>query len=94
MGYTNFNMRLDDGLRGRAYPIFEHYGITPSQAVRMFFNQVANTGQIPLSFDWADKIPNQTTINAIKEVENGEVEKLGNIDEAIQAMQEIALEKH
>ncbi|QIW15245.1 addiction module antitoxin [Pasteurellaceae bacterium RH1A] len=53
MDYTNFNMRLDNNLRGRAYPILEQYGLTPSQAVRMFFNQIANTGKIPLSFDWA-----------------------------------------
>ncbi|WLF84041.1 type II toxin-antitoxin system RelB/DinJ family antitoxin [Moraxella sp. ZY210820] len=28
------------------------YGLTPSQAVRMFFNQIAQTGKVPLSFDW------------------------------------------
>ena len=55
MNYTNFNMRLDNELRGRAYPILEQYGLTPSQAVRMFFNQIAQTGKVPLSFDWADK---------------------------------------
>ncbi|WP_256692871.1 type II toxin-antitoxin system RelB/DinJ family antitoxin, partial [Histophilus somni] len=36
-------MRLDNDLRGRAYPILEQYGLTPSQAVRMFFNQIAQT---------------------------------------------------
>lgn len=55
MSYTNFNMRLDNNLRGRAYPILEQYGLTPSQAVRMFFNQIAETGKVPLSFDWASK---------------------------------------
>lgn len=54
MDYTNFNMRLDNNLRGRAYPVLEQYGLTPSQAVRMFFNQIAQTGKVPLSFDWAD----------------------------------------
>lgn len=55
MSYTNFNMRLDNNLRGRAYPILAQYGLTPSQAVRMFFNQIAETGKVPLSFDWANK---------------------------------------
>lgn len=56
MSYTNFNMRLDDELRNKAYPILETYGLTPSQAVRMFFNQIAQTGKVPLSFDWAQNI--------------------------------------
>ncbi|MBR4876748.1 MAG: type II toxin-antitoxin system RelB/DinJ family antitoxin, partial [Rhodocyclaceae bacterium] len=50
MSYTNFNMRLDDNLRHRAWPVLEQYGLTPSQAVKMFFNQIAQTGKIPLSF--------------------------------------------
>lgn len=54
MGYSNFNMRLDNDLRNSAYPVLEKYGLTPSQAVKMFFNQIAQTGKVPLSFDWAD----------------------------------------
>lgn len=54
MSYSNFNMRLDDNLRNNAYPVLEKYGLTPSQAVKMFFNQIAQTGKVPLSFDWAD----------------------------------------
>ncbi len=72
MSYTNFNMRLDDKLRSSAYPIFEEYGLTPSQAVRMFFNQVGKTGKIPLSFDWAEScslshIPNQKTLESLQQ---------------------------
>lgn len=37
MSHTNFNMRLDNDLRQKAYPVLEQYGLTPSQAVRMFF---------------------------------------------------------
>lgn len=54
MGYSNFNMRLDDSLRNSTYPVLEKYGLTPSQAVKLFFNQIAQTGKVPLSFDWAD----------------------------------------
>lgn len=67
MGYSNFNMRLDDDLRADVYPILEQYGLSPSQAVRMFFNQIARTGKIPLSFDWAEiPTPNSETAQAIR----------------------------
>lgn len=77
MSYTNFNMRLDNNLRGRAYPILAQYGLTPSQAVRMFFNQIAETGKVPLSFDWANK-PDELSENgkrllaeSIADIKNG-----------------------
>ncbi|MBB5150619.1 type II toxin-antitoxin system RelB/DinJ family antitoxin [Histophilus somni] len=93
MDYTNFNMRLDNDLRGRAYPILEQYGLTPSQAVRMFFNQIAQTGKIPLSFDWAE---NQTLTpkaaarlrQTEQEFANGEFERFYSLDELNQAIKE------
>lgn len=88
MSYTNFNMRLDDELRANAYPVLEQYGLTPSQAVRMFFNQIASTGKIPLSFDWA--APNSITIAAIEAAERGEVTSYNTPEEAAKAMLEIA----
>ncbi|MDU8924324.1 type II toxin-antitoxin system RelB/DinJ family antitoxin [Pasteurellaceae bacterium LIM206] len=75
MGYTNFNMRLDNELRASAYPVFEQYGLTPSQAVRMFFNQVAKTGKLPLSLDFGyapiNHEKNPVTMQAVAEVESG-----------------------
>ena len=90
MSYTNFNMRLDDELRASAYPVLEQYGLTPTQAVRMFFNQIANTGKVPLSLNWASKEPNQTTIEAIHSVERGELETYASAEEAMQVMLAIA----
>lgn len=87
MEYTNFNMRLDNDLRGRAYPILEQYGLTPSQAVRMFFNQIAQTGKVPLSFDWAvqERVPSEKLLKAIAELENGQTTTYNNLDEFVQA---------
>ena len=95
MNYTNFNMRLDNELRGRAYPVLEQYGLTPSQAVRMFFNQIAQTGKVPLSFDWADKqilTPKATARLRQTEQEfiDGEFERFDSLDDLNQAMAEIA----
>lgn len=94
MGYTNFNMRLEDSLRAEVYPILEQYGLTPSQAVRMFFNQIAKTGKVPLTLDWASKIPNKATLEAIRELESGGGLSYSSPEEAAQAMPIMAGEEH
>lgn len=67
MKTTNFNMRLDKELRDKAFPVFERYGLSASQAFRLFLNQVAETNQIPLSFDYAATVPNTETTEAIRQ---------------------------
>jgi len=32
--------------------VFESYGLTPSQAIKLFLTQVAQTNQVPLSFEY------------------------------------------
>lgn len=95
MNYTNFNMRLDNELRQKAYPILELYGLTPSQAVRMFFNQIAQTGKVPLSFDWASE-PHKLSKNgekmlqeSIADIENGRY-SIHTADEMINGLAELA----
>ena len=48
MSSINFNIRMDKSLKERTFPIIESYGLTPAQAVKLFFNQIANTRIIPL----------------------------------------------
>lgn len=67
MSTTNFNLRLDKELRDRAFPVFEQYGLSAAQAFRLFLNQVAQTQQIPLSFDYAASVPNEKTAQAIRQ---------------------------
>lgn len=55
MATTNFNLRLEQELRDRAFLVFERYGLSASQAFKLFLNQVAETNKIPLSFDYAEK---------------------------------------
>ena len=52
MSTTNYNIRLDHELKEKAFSVFESYGLTPSQAIKLFLNQVAETNSIPLSFDY------------------------------------------
>lgn len=52
MTTTNYNIRLDQELKDKAFAVFESYGLTPSQAIKLFLTQIADTHTIPLSFDY------------------------------------------
>lgn len=52
MTTSNYNIRLDQELKERAFSVLESYGLTPSQAIKLFLNQVAETNTVPLSFDY------------------------------------------
>lgn len=56
MTTTNYNVRLDRDLKDRAFSVIESYGLTPSQAIRLFLNQIADTNEVPLSFDYQPKL--------------------------------------
>ena len=80
MTTTNYNIRLDQDLKDRACPVLESYRQTPSQAIRLFLNQVADTNAVPLSFDYQPKL-NAQTIAAIAEIASGEGTKYDNFDD-------------
>ena len=68
MSSVSYNIRLDQGLRDRAFSVFESYGLAPSQAIKLFLTQVADTRAVPLSFDHhAKEIPNAETRAAMEE---------------------------
>ena len=60
MTTSNYNIRLDQELKERAFSVLESYGLTPSQAIKLFLNQVAETNTVPLSFDY-QAVPNVIT---------------------------------
>ena len=80
MTTTNYNIRLDQDLKDRSFSVLESYGLTPSQAIRLFLNQVADTNAVPLSFDYQPKL-NAQTIAAIAEIASGESTKYDNFDD-------------
>lgn len=62
------NVYLDTNLKAQAKDIYKQYGLTLSDAVNMFLAQsVFNQG---LPFDL--KIPNDETLQAMKDVETGD----------------------
>ena len=64
MSTTNYNIRLDQELKEKAFSVFESYGLTPSQAIKLFLNQVAETNSVPLSFDYNSK-PSNSALQAV-----------------------------
>ena len=92
MSAINFNIRMDESLKERAFPVIESYGMTPAQAVKLFFNQIAATQTIPLSFEHhANKIPNAATRRAIEEGEAdwkaGKLTAYSDLDEMMKDIQ-------
>ena len=63
----NLNVRIDADDKARAEVIFSKLGLTPTEAVRIFYRQTVNCGGLP--FDM--RLP-QATIEAIEAVERGE----------------------
>ena len=94
MAPTNFNLRLEQDLRDRAFPVFERYGLSASQAFKLFLTQVAETNKIPLSFDYAedDNVPNSITKKALLEAKNRTdfSESYETPEEFMKAMQDLA----
>lgn len=100
MTTSTFNVRLDENLRSQATQIFESYGLSPTQAVKLFFNQVVATKTIPLNFEYKknelerDWLPNlatqQSLLEAHQEYQSGKLERYKTAEEAMQAMQKFA----
>ncbi|HIP44568.1 MAG TPA: type II toxin-antitoxin system RelB/DinJ family antitoxin [Sulfurospirillum arcachonense] len=60
--------RVDSDLKSEVEVILKKIGLNTSQAINIFLNSVKNNNGIPFEL----KIPNETTINAIKEADNGD----------------------
>lgn len=87
MTTTNFSVRLDENLRTEATQILASYGLSPTQAIKLFFNQIVATQKIPLSFDYhaTEKQPTAKLLNAIEELENGETTTYESLDDFVKA---------
>ena len=65
MGTTPFNVRLDDDLRRKAEATFGAFGMTLSEAVRVFLHKSVMVGGLP--FEVRQRRYNQATEAAIRE---------------------------
>lgn len=62
------NVYLDKNLKEQAKEIYKHYGLSLSEAVNIFLAQSVFNRGLPFEV----KIPNNMTLEAMKDVETGE----------------------
>ena len=66
---TTYQIRIDEEEKKATFAVFAELGITPAQAVKMFFAQVRTTHSIPFLIEHR---PNAETIKVIEEAKRGE----------------------
>jgi DNA-damage-inducible protein J/RHH-type rel operon transcriptional repressor/antitoxin RelB len=69
MTTSNYNTRLDQELKNKDFSVFESYGLTPSQSIKLFLSQVAETNSVPLSFDYHSK-PGNSALQVLAELDS------------------------
>ena len=91
MTSVNYNIRIEKELRDEAFAVLDSYGLPPSQAFRLFLKQIAGTGVVPLSFDYAPKPidyeKNPDTMQAIADARSGNMSRYQNVDELMTAIE-------
>lgn len=100
MTAIDYNVKIDQELQAEAFAVLEGYGLSPSQAIKLFFKQIARTKIVPLSLDYQAKelthefIPNletqQDILQARQDFLAGKLESYQTIEEAMQAIKETA----
>lgn len=71
---STLQIRVRSDLKENVEHILEELGMTPSQAVTLFFNQIALKKEIPFKISLYE--PNERTKEALKEIED----KIANKD--------------
>lgn len=69
MGNITVQSRITPELKKEAESILNHLGLKTSEAIRLFLQQVVNSHGLP--FRPHLKTPNQETINAVDDLDNG-----------------------
>ena len=73
--------RIDHDTKIAFTHICDEVGLSPSQALKLFAKAVINYGGIP--FELKVKRPNEITIAAMQELENGQGHKASNINQLL-----------
>jgi DNA-damage-inducible protein J len=79
---NTITVRVDTSTKENANKVFKEVGIDMSTAINMFLKQVIMTNGIPFMITAAK--PNETTLNAIKQIEQNEYESFSSIDELME----------
>lgn len=74
---TFVRARVDAGKKAQAEANLKAMGLNMSTAIRSFIYIVAETGEIPFEL----KVPNEMTLRAFKDIEEGKTMKAKSIDD-------------
>ena len=72
--------RIDSDTKARATEALSAMGLTVSDAIRLLLLRVADEKRLP----FAVKVPNATTVKAMKELEEGKGKRFANVDELLE----------
>ena len=67
MAKVNTNISVDQDLKKQAVELFNEFGLDFSTAISLFLSQAVREQRIP--FEIRKEIPNQTTIDALNEMD-------------------------
>ncbi|MDN5510909.1 MULTISPECIES: type II toxin-antitoxin system RelB/DinJ family antitoxin [unclassified Acinetobacter] len=85
-----YQIRLDSQEKKHAFAVFKQLGITPAQAVRLFFRQVVLTKSIPFSIE--NQNINLDQLNRIRKLKQQQTELNLPVDHGMDMDQEFALD--
>ncbi|MBR0574495.1 MULTISPECIES: type II toxin-antitoxin system RelB/DinJ family antitoxin [Pasteurellaceae] len=98
MATVNYQIRLNKELKENAIKIFDDYGLSLSQGIKMILTQVVNTKEIPVNLTYCNTVNEKTKISlltAMQELDNDNSNEIQaeSIDEALKKLVEIANEE-
>lgn len=71
------NARINPDLKHKAENILHRIGLSSAEAIRLFYTQVCLRKGLPFEA----RIPNKTTIKAMKAADAGETHRIKNVDD-------------
>lgn len=75
-------VRVDSKLKNLVNSILKRLNLSESEAIRMYFRQIAITKGIPFEM----KIPNKDTIKALNEIKKQKLREFNNFDEYLKGL--------
>jgi DNA-damage-inducible protein J len=76
---ATINTRINPELKATAENILGQIGLSPAEAVRLFYKQICFQNGLPFEV----KIPNTTTIKAMQAADQGKTKRAKNIDDLL-----------
>ncbi|TCB46767.1 type II toxin-antitoxin system RelB/DinJ family antitoxin [Acinetobacter terrestris] len=85
-----YQIRLDSQEKKHAFAVFKQLGITPAQAVRLFFKQVVLTKSIPFSIE--NQSINLEQLYKIRKLKQQQTVLNGEAEQSLDANEEFILD--